>query len=60
LLPIVLFGRVEGGLDGDNTHYFETKASKSTSKTPIGMFNDFLIPNSLKLVDDAIRNYYKI
>jgi hypothetical protein len=60
LLPIVLFSKVEGGFDGDNTHYFETKAAKSTAKTPIGMFNDFLIPNSLKLVDDTIRKYYSI
>jgi hypothetical protein len=60
LLPIVLFGRVDGGLDGDNTHYFETKSSKSTAKTPIGMFPNFLIPNSLKLVDSSIRSYYKI
>lgn len=60
LLPIVLFGRVEGGFDGDNKHYFETKASKSTSKTPIGMFDLFLIPNSLSLVDSTIRKYYNI
>lgn len=60
LIPIVLFTRVESGLDGDNTHYFETKSSKSTAKTPIGMFEDFLIPNSLKLVDDTIRKYYSI
>lgn len=60
LLPIVLFSKVEGGFDGDNTHYFETKAAKSTAKTPIGMFENFLIPNSLKLVDDTIRKYYSI
>jgi len=60
LLPIVLFGRVEGGFDGDNKYYFETKACKSTGKTPIGMFKDFLIPNSLKLVDDSVRAYYKM
>lgn len=60
LLPIVLFSRVEGGFDGDNSFYFETKASKSTSKTPLGMFDTFLIPNSLRLVDDTIRKYYNI
>lgn len=60
LLPIVLFTRVEGGFDGDNKHYFETKSCKSTGKTPIGMFQEFLIPNSLKLVDEKIREYYKM
>ncbi len=60
LFPIVLFTRVETGLDGDNKHYFETKSAKSTAKTPIGMMPEFLIPNSLKLVDDLIRSYYKM
>ena len=60
LLPIVLFGNVETGLDGDNKFQFETRKNKSSAKTPIGMFKDFLIPNSLKLVDDTIREYYKM
>ena len=29
-------------------------------KTPIGMFDDPLIPNDLKIVDTAIRQYYEI
>ena len=52
--------RVEFGSDGDNKYYFHTKANHSSAKTPLGMFNSFEIPNSLKLVDDAIRNYYKM
>ena len=59
-LPIVLFGSVEKGLQGDNNYFFETQANRSTGKTPLGMFNDFKIANSLKLVDDTIRNYYQI
>ncbi len=59
-MPIVLFTRVENGAEGDNKYWFETKANRSTAKTPIGMFSDFLIPNSLKLVDDKIREYYEI
>lgn len=58
MFPIVLFTRVEPGLDGDNKYYFETKANHSSGKSPLGMFNQFLIPNSLKLVDDTIREYY--
>ena len=57
-LPIVLFGSVERGTNGDNKYWFETQASRSTAKTPMGMFNAFKIPNSLKLVDTSIREYY--
>ena len=59
-LPIVLFGTVERGTQGDNKFFFETQQNRSTGKTPLGMFKDFLIPNSLKLVDDTIRKYYGI
>ena len=60
MFPIVLFTRVEAGLDGDNKYYFETKANHSSGKSPIGMFSDFLIPNSMALVDQKIREYYGI
>jgi len=59
-LPIVLFGQVERGLNGDNKYFFETQSNRSTGKTPMGMFSEFKIPNSLKLVDDTIRNYYSL
>ena len=58
--PIVLMTRVEYGDDGNNQYYFQTKANHNSAKTPLGMFDKFEIPNSLKLVDDAVRNYYKI
>lgn len=58
--PICLFTSVEYGNDGDNQHYFTTKAARSSGKTPIGMFKEFKIPNSLALVDSTIREYYKI
>ena len=58
--PIILITRVEYGDNGDNKYYFQTKANHSTTKTPLGMFKNFEIPNSLKLVDDTVRNYYKI
>ena len=58
--PIVLMTRVEYGDNGDNKYYFQTKANHSSAKTPLGMVKDFEIPNSLKLVDDAVRNYYKM
>ena len=58
--PIVLMTRVESDGEGNNNFYFQTRASNSTAKTPIGMFTEFEIPNSLKLVDDTIRTYYKL
>jgi len=58
--PIVLMTRVEYGDNGDNKYFFQTKANHSSAKTPLGMFKDFEIPNSLKLVDNTIREYYKM
>jgi hypothetical protein len=58
--PIVLMTRVEYGDDGDNKYWFQTKANHSSAKTPLGMFSEFEIPNSLKLVDDTVRKYFKM
>lgn len=58
--PIVLITRVEYGDDGENKYYFQTKANHSSAKTPLGLFKEYEIPNSLRLVDDAVRNYYKL
>lgn len=58
--PIVLMTRVDYGDDGDNKYFFQTKANHSSAKTPLGMFADFEIPNSLKLVDQTVRRYYKM
>lgn len=42
-------------------HKFFTQANEiSTAKTPEGMFSDIEIPNDLKAVDAAIRDYYGI
>lgn len=57
---IVLMTRVEYGDNGENEYYFQTKANHSTAKTPLGMFDKFEIPNSLKLVDNAVRKHYKM
>ena len=58
--PIVLMTRVEYGDDGANKYWFQTKANHSSAKTPLGLFSEFEIPNSLRLVDDAVRKYYKM
>ena len=51
--PIVLMTNVEDDGDGEPRFYFETKMNRSSAKTPIGMFNEFRIPNSLALVDKS-------
>lgn len=53
---IVLLAAVEG-----TEHYFVTQSDgSSTAKTPYGMFSDIRIPNDLKSVDTAIRNYWNL
>lgn len=58
--PIVLMTRVEYGDNGNNKYWFQTKANHSSAKTPLGLFSEFEVPNSLKLVDSKIREYYEI
>lgn len=54
MFSIVLKTTVENG-----NYYFSTKNSgHDTVKSPIGLFQEELIPNDLKAVDDAIRKYY--
>ena len=60
-LPIVLYTNVE--IDPGtqiNVYKFETQKHRSTGKSPVGMFKDFLIPNSLAFVDNEIRSFYGI
>ena len=59
-VPVVLHTNLQTGANGDNSYRFETQKSRSTGKTPFGMFENFIIPNSLKLVDTKIREYYSI
>jgi len=56
LFTIVLKTHVE---DGQYTFYTQN-SGMDTVKSPIGMFAEMQIPNDLKAVDDAIREYYGI
>ena len=58
--PIVLMTRVEFGDNGNNKYWFQTKANHSSAKTPLGLFSEYEIPNSLRLVDDRVREYYQL
>lgn len=45
----------------NNVHKFITQAEAgAVSKSPMGMFETLEIDNDLKLVDDAIRDYYEL
>lgn len=48
-------------LVNDDGYWFSTQNNGAdTVKSPVGMFEDVLIPNDLKLVDTAIREYYEL
>ena len=56
MFTIVLRATIE-----DRKHVFLTQSDGSdVTKTPIGMFEDAVIDNDLKMVDDTIRKYYKM
>ena len=45
----------------DGFYYFSTQNNgQDTVKSPIGMFEEPLIPNDLKMVDNVIREYWDI
>lgn len=55
-----MFTTVMRAVVRDHEHLFTTRNSgNDTVKTPMGLFDDDLIPNDLKLVDDKLCNYYK-
>lgn len=45
----------------DKEYYFETNTDGySIAKSPEDMFSEFKIPNDLKAVEKAVRQYYEI
>lgn len=58
LFTIVLFTHVEHDSKNGNKYHFVTQTDgNTTAKSPAGMFNSLLIPNSLQYVVDAIHKY---
>jgi hypothetical protein len=53
--PLILYARYN-----ETGYQFETIPFSSTAKTPMGMFDEQIIPNSLSLVESKIREYYKL
>ena len=61
LFTIVLKTVVRDNGNGRQGYYFATVNSGSDRvKTPMGMFEESLVPNNLKSVDRIIRNYYEL
>ena len=56
LFSIVLMAQTDG-----KRHYFITQSDGTNPcKSPMGLFDDIEIDNDLKMVDDAIREYYEL
>jgi len=56
-----LFYIILKAVSDNDQHFFATRTDGSdVVRTPIGMFEDNLIPNDLKLVDDKIKEYNNI
>lgn len=48
-------------IEESGKHYFVTQSNQgAVSKSPIGMFEELVIDNDLKMVDEIIREYYEI
>lgn len=61
LVPEGMFTIVLGMTKNDTGHYFVTNGSTMDPyKSPMGMWDDKLIPNDLKLVDDRICEFWDI
>lgn len=59
LTSICLYTHVDDN-NGNPEYYFVTnKYDTYPAKSPLGMFEDTLIPNDLNLVVNAIKKYYK-
>ena len=58
IFSIVLFGRAKKNDDDGLDYGFETQNNgENTCKSPMGMFEDFFIPNDLQYVKECIQKY---
>jgi AAA domain len=58
-MTVVLFCQIRRE-EGKNIYGFETQANYSTAKSPEDCFSNFTIPNDLKMVETAVRKFYKL
>ena len=59
LFTVVLYTLVETKGDKSIYQFVTNRYSKLPAKSPVGVFNEIKIPNDLKEVEKAIREYYK-
>lgn len=59
LFSTILYTDVECKADTCNYNFITGICGKKKGKSPLGMFDSLKIPNDLKLVSTAIREYYK-
>jgi hypothetical protein len=58
LFTICLYTYVDEGKNGMEYHFLSNRYKKRPAKSPMGMFDDTLIPNDLKMVSEKIDEYY--
>lgn len=57
---IVLYTEVAKNPGKGNEYFFSTLCNNNTAKTPMGLFEEELIPNDLTEVNKAVQDYYGI
>jgi hypothetical protein len=58
LFTICLYTFAEEGKNGMEYHFLTNRYKKRPAKSPMGMFDDTMIPNDLQLVSNKIEEYY--
>jgi RNase adaptor protein for sRNA GlmZ degradation len=56
---ILLATKAKTANGGDVEHFFLTRDANSSTKSPMGMFEEAKIPNDLSLIRDVITKYYE-
>lgn len=57
---IVLYTEVVKNPGKPNDYYFRTECNNDTAKTPIGLFEERLVPNDVAEINNAVRDYFAI
>lgn len=57
---IVLYTEIVKNHGKGNDYFFSTLNNNNTAKSPMGLFEEDLIPNDLKLVNEAVIDYYDL
>lgn len=58
MFTVVLFTDVEKTKEGIRYSFITQNSGSNTAKTPMGMFDEYKIPNDLNLVKSKINEFY--